>query len=220
MAEIDPADSQPLFNDIPTEVLVLGGAITVVSVLILIAPAPISNWLFSTAAVLSGPGADKLEQPLGRIAPYALHVFAHAGWAHLGLNLAALAAFGTGVARRLAQPALFLGLFFICAVAGAAAEALVFTDRPTTMVGASSGIFGLIGAAIYIMRARGGQLAPLFSRTFAVGLAPWVLINVAIGVFGGVAPGVGQIAWVSHLGGLFAGIALFPLADRLRRRPL
>jgi len=220
MADVGSGARQPLFNDVPPEVLVLGAAITLISVLILIGPVSLSNALFSATAVLTGPGSEQVKQPLGRIAPYALHVFAHAGWAHLVLNLAALAAFGTGVARRLASPALFLGLFFICAVAGAATEVLVFPDRRATLVGASTGIFGLIGAAIYLMRGRGGQLAPLFSRAFAAGLAPWVLINVVIGLVGGAALGVGQIAWVSHLGGLFAGVAVFPAFDRLRPRGL
>jgi membrane associated rhomboid family serine protease len=212
-----PRTREPFFGDVPLSVVLLGGAIGFVSAAALLAPPAISNLIFWTCAVKVGPGPFGAEQPLGPWAPYGLHVFAHGGWAHLLLNLAGLAAFGAACARRLRAPLAFLGFFALCGVAGALTEAALPRDAPTTMLGASSGVFGLIAGATYVRASRGGRLAPLASRAMLMGLAPWVVINLVTAGAGGGAFG-GNIAWAAHLGGLAAGALTFPLFDRLARK--
>ena len=61
--------------------------------------------------------------PLFGLSPYILHVFVHAGWAHLLINLGVLLAVGPAV-RRPFGPGLrgdtgFLVFFFACAIGGA-----------------------------------------------------------------------------------------------------
>jgi membrane associated rhomboid family serine protease len=205
---------EPFFGDVPREVILLGLAILVVSAVALLGPADLSNLIFWTCAVKVGPGPFGAEQPLGPLAPYALHVLVHGGWGHLALNLAGLAAFGAGCARRLRSPFLFLGFFVLCSVAGALTEAALPRDIPTTMLGASSGVFGLIAGATYVRASRRGPLAPLASRAMMIGLFPWILLNALTAAIGGAAFG-GNIAWAAHLGGLAAGALTFPLVDRL-----
>ncbi len=209
---------EPFFGDVPGVVVGLGAVITLSSALVIVGPTAVSNFIFATCVVLLGWPPGEIRQPLGPYAPYVLHVFVHGGWLHLALNLAGLAAFGAATARRLRAPALFLAFFFLCSLAGAAAEAMTPSRQPVSMLGASSGVFGLIAAAMYVRGSYGGALPPLASRTMLVGLAPWVAINVVLALVGGGAFGFGVIAWTAHLGGLAAGALTFPLFDRLARR--
>ena len=202
----------PFFGDVPRDVLGLLVVICAVSIAILIGPIGVQSWLLRACSVWIGSRAAPFDQPLGPLAPYVLHVFAHGGWFHLLANAAGILAFGSAVARRFRSPVVFVAFFFVCALAGAVAEAL-FQPAETTMLGASSGAFGLIAGATYLIRARGGPPVRLLSRDMAVGLAPWVAVNVVFGVFGMSFAGA-QVAWIAHLGGLFAGALLFPLFDR------
>lgn len=211
----ESAAREPFFDDMPQVVLGLATAISLVSALALLGPPAIANLVLATCVVLLRWPAGEIEQPLGSYAPYVLHVFVHGGWLHLGLNIAGLAAFGAPVARRLRSPTLFLALFFLCALAGAAAEALRPIAQPVSMLGASSGVFGLIAAATYVRSTRAGPLPPLLSRVMLVGLAPWIAVNLIIAVIGAGAPGGAAIAWAAHLGGLAAGALAFPVFDRL-----
>jgi membrane associated rhomboid family serine protease len=210
---------EPFFGDVPVVVPALAGLIFVSSALMLVAPAAISNWIFSTFALwVGGDPPFPIDQRLGPYAPYALHVLVHGGWAHLLLNLAGLAAFGAATARRLASPWLFLAFFFLCSIAGAITEALLPRGDPTAVLGASSGVFGLVAGATYARYAQGGSLPSLFSRTMIVGLAPWVAINGVVALVGDFGlTGGGSIAWAAHYGGLAAGAALFPVMDRIAR---
>jgi membrane associated rhomboid family serine protease len=213
----EPRPREPFFGDVPPEVVLVGAAILLVSAAALLGPPVVSNLIFLTCAVELGEGGLRAEQPLGPIAPYVLHVFIHGGWGHLALNLAGLAAFGAACARRLGAPWAFLAFFALCSIGGALTEAALPREGPTTMLGASSGVFGLIAGATYVRASRRGALASLMSRPMLVGLAPWVVLNLLTALIGGRAFG-GQIAWAAHLGGLAFGALSFPVFDRLARR--
>lgn len=206
------APRQPVFGDVPRVVITLAAAIVAVSAVIELGPMSVADPLISACAVWLGAEAAPYPQPLGPLAPYALHVFAHGGWLHLALNMAALLAFGSASARRLRSPLRFLAFFFACSIAGALVETLL-PPRDTVMLGASSGVFGLIAGATYAHWARGGPLPSLGSRPMLVGLAPWVGINILFALIGGGVFGLPGIAWAAHLGGLAAGAVLFPFLD-------
>lgn len=211
------ARREPFFGDLPRVVIALSGVITAVTAVELLGPIELRGAILATFAFI--PGAGPGEQPLGSALPYALHVLVHGGWAHLAMNILALIAFGAVVARRWRGGAMgaaaFLFLFFASAIAGAFAESLRPLVTAAPMVGASSGVSGVVGAAIYLYRAGPDGTPPaLWSPRYLVGAAPWALINVALAFTGGVAPGFGNIAWAAHLGGLAAGAVLFPVIDR------
>jgi membrane associated rhomboid family serine protease len=212
-----PAPRQPIFGDIPLSVLGLAGAIFAVSALVMVGPRDLAIAILWTCALQIDRPAVEASQPLSPYAPYALHVFVHGGWMHVALNLAGLLAFGAATARRLSSPLLFLVFFFLCSISGAIAEAAAPHDGPTTMLGASSGVFGLVAGATYARIARSGPLPSLLSRAMLVGLAPWAGINLLLALGGGLVLGGAGIAWVAHLGGLAAGALLFPLFDRIVR---
>lgn len=195
-----PARREPLFNRFPTILIALGAAIAAVSLVQIFGPAPLSDWLIAAGAVFTGMNVD---QPLGPAAPYVLHVFLHGGIVHLLINLAALASFGPPAAEgfgRGPRAALgFLIFFFACAAGGALAQAVLMAGEQSYAVGASSALSGVLAAAGY---ASGGWRGALRMA------APWALINVVLALTAAAIPV--PIAWAAHMGGLAAGLALYP----------
>ena len=206
---------EPFFGNIPVIVLGLCALIVLVSVIVLIGPQSLSNAIMAAAAVQIGPA--QMPRLAGPWLPYVLHVLVHGGWLHLGMNTIGLLAFGAPVARWLqvgrgaGRGALdFLALFVLSAIAGALTEAafIKLTGAPgAVLIGASGGLMGLIGVLVRLNYGQRLVPLPLLSRPVLIAMAPWVLLNLLIALFG--APGVSApIAWPAHLGGLFAGAAL------------
>jgi membrane associated rhomboid family serine protease len=129
--------------------------------------------------------------------------FLHAGLFHLLFNMFALYILGT-----LIEPAvgrLRFGLIYFAALLAGSFGALLIDSGPT--VGASGAIFGLMGAALVVMRSRG--ISPLES-----GLGVWLGLNLLITFT------VPNISIGGHIGGLVGGtlaaLLLFDVRERLR----
>jgi membrane associated rhomboid family serine protease len=111
------------------------------------------------------------------------------------------------------EPALghvrFGAIYFAALLAGSFGAVLLSPETP--VVGASTAIFGLFGAAIVMARNRGIDL-------MASGLLPILLLNLAITFFPGANISIG-----GHLGGLAGGllaaVAIEEIAKR-RRSPV
>lgn len=133
--------------------------------------------------------------------------FLHAGLFHLFFNMFALYILGG-----LLEPAigkLRFGLIYAVSILGGSFGALVASPDALT-VGASGGIFGLMGAAVIVMRSRG--INPMES-----GLGLWIGLNLLITF---TVPG---ISIGGHIGGLVGGslaaLVMFELGDRVRGLP-
>jgi len=139
--------------------------------------------------------------------------FLHGSWAHLGINMVTLLAFGPGVERPLG-PARFLAIYFLSGIAGALLEA-IFTapENADLLVGASAGISGTFGALLVIWGVYRRGRRPM-------GLVPmallWIGLMAVTGIVGVGAQGT-PVAWVAHIGGFLAGMAL---GGAMRPRPL
>jgi membrane associated rhomboid family serine protease len=129
--------------------------------------------------------------------------FLHGGQFHLLMNMVALFFLG-----RMLEPALgharYLALYFASLLAGSFGAVLI---SPTAeVVGASTAIFGLFGAAIVMARNRGIDL-------MASGLLPILGLNLLITFFPGFNISVG-----GHLGGLAGGLLAALALEALARR--
>lgn len=126
---------------------------------------------------------------------------------HIAFNMYALYAIGQALEPMLGRLR-FLLLYLIAGFGGSVAV-LLLEDPRTGVVGASGAVFGLFGALLVVMKARGGNYRP-------------ILILIAINLVLGFLPGV-NISWQAHLGGLVTGAvlsAVFAYAPRGPRRSL
>ena len=133
------------------------------------------------------------------------HAFLHRGIIHIGLNMVILWQLG-----QMLEPAIgrvqFAVIFFVSVLTGALGALIVEGGG----VGASGGVFGLMAAAVVLMRSRG--IDPMAS-----GLPFWIGLNLMITF---TIPG---ISIGGHLGGLAGGalvaLVLFELPRAVRGLP-
>jgi membrane associated rhomboid family serine protease len=126
--------------------------------------------------------------------------FLHIGPIHLALNMLAVLVFGSELERQLGRWR-FLALYLVSALGGAASIQL-FGNPLQPVAGASTAIYGLLGALGVLMIVRRQDLR---------GLLTLLAINVAISFL----PGVSLLG---HLGGLVAGAVTAGILIATRRR--
>lgn len=155
----------------------------------------------------------------GRWQTLVTHIFLHAGWTHLFMNIGSAVAFGPPVARLMGQGVrgaiLFFVFFLICGAFGGLGYIAVHPLGSGLMVGASGAISGLWGAASRLLGQR-GLLAPIFGRQAVTQAIVFAVLNVLIGLGGGFAQL--NIAWEAHLAGYLAGLLLIGPASALAAR--
>lgn len=130
--------------------------------------------------------------------------FLHAGLLHIAFNMYLLYVLG-----QMIEPSIghlrFTALYVTSLLAGSFGALLVSPDAMT--VGASGAVFGLMGGAVVMMRARGFD-------PMASGIPFLIAINL---VFSLVWPGISLGGHVGGLiGGVVAGFVLVDVGDRLR----
>jgi membrane associated rhomboid family serine protease len=137
--------------------------------------------------------------------------FVHAGFPHLLFNM-----FGLYILGSMLEPAIgrlrFGLIYFVSLLTGSFGALVLTTDPNQYTVGASGAIFGLMGAAVVILRNRG--INPMES-----GLGFWIGLNLLLTFT------ISGISIGGHVGGLIGGAVvagiLFDGAERLRlRRPI
>jgi membrane associated rhomboid family serine protease len=179
--------------------LTLGGAAfgARVEMLLALIPARIS-------AVFAG-----VESPIALIT-LASHIFLHAGWLHLGLNMLFLVWVGRYVEWVTGRWAM-LALFFVGGIAGGALQVAVAPQAAGAIVGASGAIAAIFGAyAILFARSRvqprrilglelsGESLTALWLAATWIGLQ---LLTALVFNSGG-----GGFAIWTHIGGFLVGL--------------
>lgn len=159
------------------------------------------------------------------------YAFLHADWTHAGVNVVWMAAFASPLAIRFGP-----GRFVLFSVVGAVAGALVHMaanfGSNGYLIGASAMVAAHMGGTARFAFAGGGLrtsrlphanhrpapplMTTLRNRSVLAFLGIWIAFNLLIGVvsIGGRGPG---IAWEAHIGGLLAGLLLFPRFDPVSR---
>jgi membrane associated rhomboid family serine protease len=150
-------------------------------------------------------------------------MFLHGGWGHLGGNMLFLWIFGDNIEHRLGHLR-FAIFYLVCGLAAGLAHVLANAGSSVPTVGASGAISGVLGGylllfprnRVYVMTYGGVATVP---AVLMLGL--WILLQFING-FGSIAdtPETGGVAYLAHIGGFIAGLALAPLfaAGRSRLR--
>ncbi|MEU7993023.1 rhomboid family intramembrane serine protease [Rothia amarae] len=122
---------------------------------------------------------------------------------HLLLNMFSLWLFGRAIEPMMGRWKYLL--VYVLSIVGGSLGVWIWGaltgDLNVNTVGASGAIFGLFGAFFVLTRMRGANATPILTL---------IAINM---VFGFIMPG---ISWQAHLGGLFTGIIVTMLLQRLR----
>jgi membrane associated rhomboid family serine protease len=149
-------------------------------------------------------------------------MFLHGGLFHVGGNMLYLWIFGNNVEDAMGR-ARFLAFYLLCGVAAAAAQYLSDPRSTIPMIGASGAVSGTLGAYLILYpHARVWTLVVfgIFWRLVPIPavivLGFWIVVQVVNGLFTFGSGEPGGVAFLAHVGGFLAGMALvFPF----RRRP-
>lgn len=147
-------------------------------------------------------------------------MFLHGGWMHLGGNMLYLAIFGDNIERRLGS-ARFLAFYLLCGIAAAAGHILFALNSDVPTIGASGAISGVLGG--YLVLFPRNRVRVLTNRgvvampAMAV-LGFWILIQIVSQMSSSFAPDGGGVAYMAHIAGFVAGLALVHLFGSAKQR--
>jgi membrane associated rhomboid family serine protease len=153
-------------------------------------------------------------------------MFLHAGLLHVGGNMLYLWIFGKNVEDSMGHGR-FLVFYLVCGLAAAAAQYIQDPASAVPMVGASGAVSGTLGAYLLLHpHARiwtlviFGYFARMIPVPAMVVLGFWVVLQFVNSIFTFARGGAEGVAFLAHVGGFVAGLALIGLfrRQRVRRR--
>jgi len=171
------------------------------------------SWAISRNAIASG-----------NLQTIQLHMFAHGSIMHIAMNGFSLYALAPVVVQRLGSGfralILFLVLFEISGLGGAAAFLALHQWNDTPMLGASGAIYGLVGFLVRYPQI-GARIVPIWSKEMFKVSVELVKGNFWLFLLIGLPPllagRAGGLAWEAHLGGFCAGLILCPHLLKITR---
>jgi len=136
-------------------------------------------------------------------------MFMHASWLHIGGNMLYLWIFGDNIEDRIGH-AKFLVFYLICGLAASAAEIIFQPNSIIPSLGASGAIAGVLGAYLILFPKR--QIRVLMARQI-VNMPAFMVLGlwIALQIFSQISVAGGQqggVAYMAHIGGFIAGVAL------------
>jgi len=145
-------------------------------------------------------------------------MFMHGSWLHIIGNMWFLYIFGDNVEEAMGR-AKYLVFYLVCGVAAAGAQILASADSSFPMVGASGAIAGVLGAYLILYpHARVKCLWVLIIFITFIWVPAWLLLGLwFLSQF--FLPMGSGVAWMAHVGGFVAGLALVKLFARRRQPP-
>jgi membrane associated rhomboid family serine protease len=200
-----PAPRQPIFN-LPRVLIVLI-ALNILAYALprLLLDAQTRALLIYSWSFIPARLAVMHDFSLEGLATFVSYQFLHASLDHIAINMLTLAAIGSAIARVLG-PWRTLVLYFASGILAMVVQLALTPGAEQPIVGASGSIAGLFGGFIILM-ARARELTGQVGRIWPIAIA-WVLISAVAGFIG--APDGSSVAWIAHIGGFIAGLALMP----------
>ena len=142
-------------------------------------------------------------------------MFLHGGWVHIGANMLYLWIFSDNVEASMGRLK-FVLFYLLCGGAAAMAQAALDPGSTIPMIGASGGIAGVLGAYLMLHPKAAIRCFFLILIFFIfINLPAWLVLGVWIGgQFVAVPQALnetgGGVAYMAHIGGFLAGMALIP----------
>ena len=136
------------------------------------------------------------------------YAFLHKGWLHLVQNLLILCVLGVAL-EHVWPRARFLAVFFVASVAGAIAS-YFFYDF-SIVIGASAGIYGLVGAYVFLRFCRLGRYEERFLSLSNLVLVFLIAIDFANAFM------MRNVDIVAHTAGLAVGLMYAAFLDKFER---
>jgi membrane associated rhomboid family serine protease len=163
----------------------------------------IERWSVVPRRLTQNPGGDFIT--------VFTSMFMHGGWLHLAGNMLYLWIFGDNVEDRFGH-AKFALFYLICGIAATFAQVAVSAGSNIPNLGASGAIAGVLGA--YLILFPRGQVRVLMGRGVVpmpalVVIGMWIVLQFINGV-GSITQSAetGGVAYMAHIGGFVAGLAL------------
>jgi membrane associated rhomboid family serine protease len=163
----------------------------------------IQKWAFVPSRFLANPVGDFLT--------LFTSMFMHAGWLHLGGNMLYLWIFGDNVEDRFGHVK-FIIFYLLCGLLATFAQLAFSTGSNVPNLGASGAIAGVLGSYILLfpqgkIRVLQGQRVIQVSALIVIGL--WIVLQLFSGI-GSISAtaDTGGVAYMAHIGGFLAGLAL------------
>lgn len=209
----------PILNA-PTAVRWIVGITVAVHAARFLLPGSFSHWMLELFAfyppryqVPAGDGFDLFAMAASPIG----HLFLHADWMHLIVNMAFLLAFGSAVGRRMGASQ-FVILYLLCGLAACFFWDFLNPQSNAVLVGASGAVSGMVGAAARVSiwpPKHSPSALPFWRRSTIIAfVAIWLVLNVVFGIFPQmISNSYAGIAWEAHLGGFIAGFLLIGAFD-------
>ncbi len=205
----------PIFN-IPPATLALIGVMVVVFAFLNLFPDRLTWPVLVRLTFLYGSLEDMLSGSFDRPVIWTFtslfsHGLVHVLAMHLVVNLGFLLAFGSAVERAIGSRPMLI-VFFVSVAAGAVAQFIFDASTSGALMGASGGVSGCMGCFARLMLRP--ETHPRLRRMGLNLIGVLILVNLAIGLFGGALFGgaLGEsdirIAWQAHIGGFLAGLVL------------
>ena len=141
-------------------------------------------------------------------------MFLHGGWAHLVGNLVYLGIFGDNVESEFGHLP-FLGFYLVAGVLASLAHVVTSPGSTVPSLGASGAISGVLAAYLLLFPGKSVLVLVFFQvralpAVLVIGM--WALFQFLIGAGSLLAPREGGgVAYLAHVGGFLAGLALTPL---------
>jgi membrane associated rhomboid family serine protease len=162
---------------------------------------------------LPGAGVVRLQQEVPEPLPVLTSMFMHGSWAHIIGNMWFLWIFGDNVEDAMGRGR-FVVYYLLCGVIAAMAQILSMPASTAPMVGASGAIAGVLGGYLVLYpRARVRCLWILIIFITTIDVPAWLLLGVWFLSQFLIPMGAG-VAWMAHVGGFVAGVALIKLFTR------
>ena len=142
-------------------------------------------------------------------------MFLHGGWMHLGGNMLYLWIFGDNLERVMGRVK-FLIFYLLSGLAASAAHIMFNLDAGIPAVGASGAISGVLGGYLVMFprnRVRVLTRGGIVHVPAIVVLGIWILLQLfsGIGTVATTSETGGGVAYMAHIGGFVAGLALVKL---------